>query len=207
MGVTVIVAAGDNGASDGATNGALTVDFPASSPYVISCGGTKLALTGNSILSEQVWNELAQSRKVPPAAVSAKCLRPHLFQESAPECSPLLPMVFEAAGTGCRGRRRSSQRIQRAGGRRIHGNWRNQRCSASLGRIARAHQSAGRQTGGIFESNPVLGECSYHISRHNFRQQQRLFGGSGMGPVHGAWNARWHAPVCGSEKQLRRRKD
>jgi kumamolisin len=59
MGVSVLVAAGDNGASDGTPNGALTVDFPASSPFATGCGGTRLLLTGEAIASEVVWNELA----------------------------------------------------------------------------------------------------------------------------------------------------
>jgi kumamolisin len=95
MGVTVIVAAGDNGASDGATNGALTVDFPASSPYVISCGGTKLALTGNSILSEQVWNELAQSEGATGGGVSEVFAAPS-FQNRANV--PAAPNGFRGRG-------------------------------------------------------------------------------------------------------------
>jgi kumamolisin len=66
MGVTVLVASGDNGATDGA----LTVDFPSSSPYVIGCGGTKLVLSGNSIVSEQAWNELAQKEGATGGGVS-----------------------------------------------------------------------------------------------------------------------------------------
>ena len=61
MGATVIVAAGDDGATDNSPDGSLTVDFPASSPNVLSCGGTRLSLSGNSISSEQVWNDLATS--------------------------------------------------------------------------------------------------------------------------------------------------
>lgn len=52
--VTVLAAAGDNGSSDG-TSGT-NVDFPASSPYVIACGGTRLLASGNTITSETVWN-------------------------------------------------------------------------------------------------------------------------------------------------------
>jgi kumamolisin len=70
MGVTVLVASGDNGATDGSTDGALTVDFPSSSPYVIGCGGTKLVLSGNSIVSEQAWNELAQKEGATGGGVS-----------------------------------------------------------------------------------------------------------------------------------------
>jgi kumamolisin len=62
LGVTVCVAAGDNGSSDdpNSTNG-VHCDFPASSPHALACGGTKL--TGDTstytITSEVVWNELA----------------------------------------------------------------------------------------------------------------------------------------------------
>jgi kumamolisin len=62
MGKTVFVAAGDNGSSDGVADGNNHVDFPASSPNAVGCGGTKLiAAPGNSsIASETVWNEQAQ---------------------------------------------------------------------------------------------------------------------------------------------------
>jgi len=58
LGVTITVAAGDNGSSDGVSSGN-HVDFPASSPHVLACGGTKLDYNGTSIVSEVVWNELA----------------------------------------------------------------------------------------------------------------------------------------------------
>ena len=35
--------------------------FPASSPFALGCGGTKLIATGNTISSEVVWNEGANS--------------------------------------------------------------------------------------------------------------------------------------------------
>lgn len=57
LGVTVLVAAGDNGSSDGVTDGAAHVDFPASSPHVTACGGTRLTLNGTAIASESVWND------------------------------------------------------------------------------------------------------------------------------------------------------
>jgi len=60
MGITVCVASGDNGSSDGATDGSLNVDFPASSPYALGCGGTSLMAAGNVITSETVWNDGAQ---------------------------------------------------------------------------------------------------------------------------------------------------
>ena len=57
LGVTVCCASGDNGSGDGEADGKAHVDFPASSPYALGCGGTKLTIEGNAISSEQVWNE------------------------------------------------------------------------------------------------------------------------------------------------------
>jgi kumamolisin len=57
MGVTVCVASGDDGSSDGVGDGADHADFPASSPHSLACGGTNLHATGASITSEGVWND------------------------------------------------------------------------------------------------------------------------------------------------------
>ena len=56
MGITVCVACGDNGSSDGESSGN-HVDFPASSPFALACGGTKLVASGNKIQAETVWND------------------------------------------------------------------------------------------------------------------------------------------------------
>lgn len=61
LGVTICCAAGDNGSGDGASDGKAHVDFPASSPFILGCGGTKLASSGNTISSEVVWDELPSS--------------------------------------------------------------------------------------------------------------------------------------------------
>jgi kumamolisin len=58
MGVSVCVASGDNGSSDGASGD--NVDFPASSPHALACGGTSLRTSGAQISSESVWNDGAQ---------------------------------------------------------------------------------------------------------------------------------------------------
>jgi len=58
LGITVTVAAGDNGSSDGVTtDNDNHVDFPASSPHALACGGTTLRLSGAAIASETVWND------------------------------------------------------------------------------------------------------------------------------------------------------
>ena len=62
LGVTVCAASGDQGSSDGYTaDGNVHVDFPASSPFVLACGGTKLVTSNNQIVSETVWNAGATS--------------------------------------------------------------------------------------------------------------------------------------------------
>jgi kumamolisin len=55
--VTVTVAAGDNGSTDSVTDGQQHVDFPASAPHALACGGTSLRLSGETIASETVWND------------------------------------------------------------------------------------------------------------------------------------------------------
>jgi kumamolisin len=55
-GRTVTCASGDSGASDGLGNEA-HVDFPASSPWVLGCGGTRLEASNDSISNEVVWND------------------------------------------------------------------------------------------------------------------------------------------------------
>lgn len=55
LGITVLVAAGDNGSDDGVGDGQDHVDYPGSSPLVTCCGGTKLTADGPAIASETVW--------------------------------------------------------------------------------------------------------------------------------------------------------
>jgi kumamolisin len=57
LGITVCIASGDNGSGDGVGDGADHVDFPASSPFALGCGGTNLQASGNLITQESVWNE------------------------------------------------------------------------------------------------------------------------------------------------------
>lgn len=60
MGVTVCCASGDDGSRDQVDDGHAHVDFPASSAYVLACGGTRLESSGNQISRETVWNDGAQ---------------------------------------------------------------------------------------------------------------------------------------------------
>ncbi|HTX56616.1 MAG TPA: S53 family peptidase [Candidatus Acidoferrales bacterium] len=57
MGVTVCVASGDGGSSDGVSDGEPHVDFPASSPHVLGCGGTSIRASDGTIVSETAWSD------------------------------------------------------------------------------------------------------------------------------------------------------
>jgi kumamolisin len=63
LGVTVYAAAGDDGSADNADG--LNVDFPASSPHVVACGGTTLSEN-----DEVVWNESASGHGATGGGVS-----------------------------------------------------------------------------------------------------------------------------------------
>jgi kumamolisin len=80
LGVTLLVAAGDQGATDGASGGQLEVDFPASSPYAIGCGGTRLVLVPTR--QEVVWNEEAIGEGATGGGVSRVFPKPN-YQTSA----------------------------------------------------------------------------------------------------------------------------
>jgi kumamolisin len=57
MGVSVFAAAGDGGSSDGVPGRQAHVDFPASSPFAIGCGGTALGRAADQVADETVWND------------------------------------------------------------------------------------------------------------------------------------------------------
>ncbi len=82
LGVTVTIAAGDNGSTDGAGDGQLHVDFPASSPFALACGGTTLVGSGSTISSETVWNEIPNQEGATGGGVSRVFALP-AYQQSA----------------------------------------------------------------------------------------------------------------------------
>jgi kumamolisin len=56
LGVTVCASSGDEGAMNGSTDGTPTVNFPASSPHVLSCGGSTVHEASGESLQESAWN-------------------------------------------------------------------------------------------------------------------------------------------------------
>ena len=95
IGVTILAASGDDGSTDGSTSGTPTVDFPAASPFVLACGGTRLALSGDTIASEQAWNELASDEGATGGGVSEFFALPS-YQQSA--SVPKAPNGFVGRG-------------------------------------------------------------------------------------------------------------
>ena len=69
LGITITVASGDNGSSDGESGN--NVDFPASSPHVLSCGGTELTAANGVIQQEVVWNDQSQGGGASGGGVSS----------------------------------------------------------------------------------------------------------------------------------------
>ncbi|MGH2464402.1 MAG: S53 family peptidase, partial [Candidatus Limnocylindrales bacterium] len=57
VGVTVTCASGDNGSDDRVGDGRAHADFPASSPNVLACGGTRIAGSPTAISTERTWND------------------------------------------------------------------------------------------------------------------------------------------------------
>lgn len=95
LGVTVTAAAGDHGSSDGASDGAPHVDFPASSPYALGCGGTRLIAGGDTISSETVWNDTALGQGATGGGISTQFAVPD-WQHNA--TVPTAPGGFAGRG-------------------------------------------------------------------------------------------------------------
>ena len=56
-GITICVAAGDQGSTEDLNDRRQHVDFPASSPWALGCGGTRVVASLDTIVSETVWND------------------------------------------------------------------------------------------------------------------------------------------------------
>ena len=205
MGITVCVAAGDNGSSDGVTDGQVHVDFPASSPYALGCGGTKLvadAATG-TVSSEVVWNELAANEGAGGGGVSDQFSAAHLAEQRRGRAAGRVAARDSAAAgsgsggsggvvqyglAGCArrgGQRRPGHRVPDLLRRTGPGGRRDQRGRAAVvgaDRAARAgHRPAVRPDPAAGVRGRVAGRGRARLPRHHQRQQRRLRGGAGLG--------------------------
>ncbi len=98
QGITICCASGDEGSADEPGTTVAHVDFPASSPWVLGCGGIRLEAdpaTG-TISSEVVWNDLARREGATGGGVS------RLF--AVPEWQAAADVPPNADGSGKTGR-------------------------------------------------------------------------------------------------------
>ncbi len=95
VGVTVLAASGDSGSSDGVQDGKPHVDFPASSPHVVACGGTRVVASGAKIATETVWNDGPNGPGAGGGGVSAAFAKPD-FQSKVSVPKP----VAKSGGRG-----------------------------------------------------------------------------------------------------------
>jgi kumamolisin len=88
VGVTVCVSSGDFGAHNGVP-GDPSVNFPASSPYALGCGGTTLKVAGSKVEAEVVWNSVFDGmRGASGGGVSRIFARPSWQQDfKMPHCT------------------------------------------------------------------------------------------------------------------------
>jgi kumamolisin len=170
LGITVLVAAGDNGSGDGVKTGN-HVDFPASNPWVTACGGTTLTAPDfKTIQSETVWNDGAQGGATGGGV------------------STVFPVpTYQQGGSDrpwrarYRGRCGSRHRLQRARRWTELPHWRHQRGRASDVRPSRAAEPGTGQTGWVLESAALSGDRNNGVPRHHEWEQRRLRRGKRMG--------------------------
>ena len=117
LGITVCVASGDNGSGDAVTDGQAHVDFPASSPYALGCGGTKLLAdpSTGTISSEVVWNETASHEEAGGGGVSDQFPLPSWQANAGVPAGPAAlrrdRRIFGSRRARRRGQRRPDDRL------------------------------------------------------------------------------------------------
>ena len=152
MGITVCVASGDNGSSDGVSDGADHVDFPASSPYALACGGTSLQAAGGIDRQRDGLERRRQWRRRRRRGQRLFCRCPPGRKGSrSPGPAGRRSALAHAGRARCVRRRRPGNRLPGAGRRHRHGDRRHQRGGAALGRADRADQCGQSQSGRLHQ--------------------------------------------------------
>lgn len=102
LGITICVASGDGGSAtqyyEQCGSRGTHVNFPASSPHVLACGGTSLHSTDGRITHEGVWNDLDQARSATGGGVSV-VFPPPIYQSDAQlPSNPTPGVTFQGRG-------------------------------------------------------------------------------------------------------------
>ncbi len=193
LGITVCVAAGDNGSADAQTDGAVHADFPASSPHALACGGT--SLRGNA---SNRGDQLRDGLERRPRA--------GLDRWRGQRCLPaaVLAVVGRGARPGwCRDRRRGragrarrgrlrgpGYRIPGPGGRAADSGGGHERGRPAVGGpgvpAGTGHGTAVRPDPAVAVPGRGRREDRRRVPRYHQRQQRRLRGRARLGCVHRA---------------------
>ena len=182
LGITVCVASGDNGSSDGVSDGADHVDFPASSPYALGVRRHQPANAGHCKRQRDGVERRRAGRRhrrrrqqlLPAARVAERA------------ADDIVVRCDDAAGQSRRAGRvrrcRPGDGIRGAHRRNRHRDRRHERGGAAMGRADRAHQRGERQRRRLRQPDPV--RVSHGAERHQAGQQRRLRGERGLGRLH-----------------------
>ncbi len=98
VGMTVLAASGDDGSSDRVDDGRAHTDYPAASPRVVGCGGTRITVDDDQLSDEVVWNDTAAGGGSGGGGVSEVYTLP-LFQRGVG-----VPRSVNSHGNGRHGR-------------------------------------------------------------------------------------------------------
>ena len=208
MGITVCVASGDNGSGDAVTDGQPHVDFPASSPHALGCGGTRLLADPSTgvISSEVVWNETAANEGAGGGGVSDEFALPSWQANAGVPAGPAVFWVFgirrprrARRGGQCRSDDRLPDLLRRAGS----GSRRHQRGRAAVGGAGQQARGGDRPAVRPDPDGPVRGgdarcRCA-RLPRHHQREQRRLRGRPRLGRLLGSRQPRRHRPAHQAE--------
>lgn len=196
LGVTITVAAGDSGSGDAESSG-VHVDFPASSPHALACGGTSLHLTATgTVHTETVWND-GSSGGATGGGVSDTFAQPSW-----------------QSGVGVPDRKGTKNGTRRSGrGRRCRSQHRLPGLHRRVGHRHRRHQRGGPAVGrarlpaGAGPGRPPRTPAATAVrvgqeglgddgpARHHQGVERFLQGRQGVGRVHRSRRARGHRPA------------
>ena len=183
LGVSVTVAAGDNGSADAVSDGQQHTDFPASAPHALGCGGTSLQASGATIQSETVWNDPGDGAT--GGGVSRQFALPS-YQSAA---SVPVNVDTQAAGRGVpdvsgNADPQTGYRILVDGAEQVIGGtsavaplW-----AGLIARLDRARRLPAR----VRAAGPVPAAGERLLPRHHLREQRRLPGRPRLGRLHRA---------------------
>ncbi len=96
LGVTVCASSGDDGALNGSTDGTPTVNFPASSPHVLSCGGSTVRDAADKSLREAAWNCMLHGMHGATGGGVSRCFETPSWQQD--HSVPLAPTGNKGRG-------------------------------------------------------------------------------------------------------------